>query len=442
MSSTKENLIAAGWVAGIAVCVLLGSGARDRIDLAGSSESEGKTQGLLASRDRRGGTEIPAGDFFYELTEKLKKEYVEPIKDEQKLASGAVRGMIGYLGDPKSIFMDKDEFRVFLNARQGKYEGIGADLALLTPTPGAKADRSVLQPTPSEEGAPATPIAPTKKTAAVPQLPRLTVVSVVPGGPADRAGVKVGDVVDTVDAHWVVSGGLIAKFTKAVDDFKAKKISLPELNAVRKEFKAKYDRRLLPLRARDRLTIGKTGLLKIGWERNGNSFVTEIIRGESQRPGFGVEKGAIRLPLVQGAAGQLKAAMQGKSAVTLDLRNNVVGDFATMRQCLAVLAPSGSYGSFVTDRAEKGTPLTVSNGNANPPKITLLTDRTTRGAAEILALALSSRGLAKLSGQETGGDRDIYEISALPDGSGYTLVTGHYKPDLVNTRVADKGDKE
>jgi len=203
MSSIRNNFVAAGKVLALGGFVWLGSTLRDRADLAQPVINDGLISGLRASNNDD--TQIPAGDFFYELTEKLKKEYVEPIKDEQKLATGAVRGMIGYLGDPKSIYMDKDEFRAFLNSRQGHYEGIGADFALLTPTPGAKANRAVLQPTPTEESD--DPRQQTlspgqgKGKASLPQFPRLTVTSVVPGGPADRAGVKPGDIVQSVDEH-------------------------------------------------------------------------------------------------------------------------------------------------------------------------------------------------------------------------------------------------
>lgn len=448
MSSIKSSFIAAGKVAALAGFVWIGSALRDRADLAQPGADDGKFQGFLASNDNNhADQQIPAGDFFYELTEKLKQEYVEPIKDEQKLASGAVRGMIGYLGDPKSIYMDKDEFRTFLNARQGKYEGVGADFALLTPTPGAKANRSALQPTPTEESddprQQALTNGGTGNQASAPalQFPRLTVTSIVPGGPADRAGVRAGDVVDTVDGHWVINGEVALRFNNAVNNFKAHKIDLKALNIVRNEVRVKYERALLPLRAKDRLCIGTSGRLKIDWLRNGTPRTTEIVKGASERPAFAVTGTTIRLPLTAGSPEALKKAVEGKSAVTIDLRNNTLGDFDTMRQCLAMIAPPGTYGGYTTDKANKPSALIVQKGNANPPKMTILTDRTTRGAAEVLALALSSKGLAKLSGEETGGDRDLIEVVGLPDGTGYTLVTGHYRPNLTPARVVARGKK-
>ena len=86
----------------------------------------------------------------------------------------------------------------------------------------------------------------------------------------------------------------------------------------------------------------------------------------------------------------------------------------------------------------RGNALTVKSGNQHPPSIELVVDGTTRGAAEIFALALSSHHLAKLDGAETGGDRSVEQIVELPDGSGYTLKTGSYRPVEDTTAGLDK----
>ena len=107
-----------------------------------------------------------------------------------------------------------------------------------------------------------------------------------------------------------------------------------------------------------------------------------------------------------------------------------------MRRTLAVLAPNGVYGVISTERKESPLRLTVTHGNPRPPKTTLLVDRTTRGPAAILARALAAKGLATLKGGPTGNDLSVREVVALPDGSGYTLVTGEYRPVAGATKVA------
>jgi len=94
---------------------------------------------------------------------------------------------------------------------------------------------------------------------------------------------------------------------------------------------------------------------------------------------------------------------------------------------LAVLAPTGTYGMMAGDRAETNKPLVVKSGNAAAPMVEFLVDETTRGAAEVLALAMQSKGRAKLVGGKTGGAAFSTLVVQIPDGSGYTLVTGEYK---------------
>ncbi len=264
-------------------------------------------------------------------------------------------------------------------------------------------------------------------------------MSVVPGGPADRAGVKTGDIAVSVDDHWIVNSDLIQRFRDASKAFLAKKLPLSGLNVLRNEIRSKAEHAIMPLRAKDQLFQGKSGNVTIVWNRGGVERKTKITRAVSTMPGFSARNGDISLPFVPSSVGKLKEAISGRKSITLDLRNNTLGDMLSMKQCLEVLVPKGQYGRFTTFRKDSPTPLLVHNGNSDPPKITLITDRSTRGAAEVFALALSSRGFAKLSGSESGGDRNSKTIVRMPDGSGYTLVTSVYHPTLGNTEVARKG---
>ena len=432
MSEVKQSVLAAAGVVACATAVLIGTAVRGKNDLGGAGDGLPAYSGRLASAGSN--TEVPAVDYFYELSEKLKKEYVEPIQDDQKLASGAVRGMIASLSDPKSTYMGKDEFQAFLNARQGQYEGIGADLALVIETvekPQTKApagDRESNEATAEEA------------LALGYKIPRVKVVSVVPGGPSAKAGVKPGDYVYSVDGHWVANTGEVAEFRKTQKAFLEKKITRDEYNAVYKTLRKKMDRALMPTKVIEKLIVGKTGAIKLEWQRGGTRRTTEIDKAVVVAPGFAMEGDTVRLPFAEGSAERLKTAIQGRTAVSIDLRNNANGDPNVMRECLALLAPTGKYGTLTTDKKEKPALLTVAKGSEHPPQLTLLVDQTTSGAAEIFALALSTHAHAKLSGSPMGGDRSIRQIVQLPDGTGYTLVTSVYKPQIeLNTIVAQGG---
>jgi len=86
--------------------------------------------------------------------------------------------------------------------------------------------------------------------------------------------------------------------------------------------------------------------------------------------------------------------------------------------------------------------LTVAKGNASAPKLELLVDSTTRGAAEVFALALESRGRAKLVGSKMAGVKTVSETVQLPDGSGYVLPVGEYRVRAERTKVVMTDTKE
>ncbi|RYG85227.1 hypothetical protein EON77_05930 [bacterium] len=368
---------------------------------------------LLASRGNS--VEIAEGDYFREVSDLLKGQYVEPVKDDKKLLAGAVRGMVVSLADQNSMFFAPEEFKVFKSIRQGRYEGIGAWLAF--------------------EGG-AVPTAPTDEESdgadasdsAVANMPRLTVISVVPGGPAAKAGLRSGDIVEEMDGRWIVNGAPIVAFRKAARDFREKRIDVKEINRLRTELQSKLDRSLMPLKARERLVTGTTGTTKLTVTRGTQTLPLTITKATSEVTD-GVQKdGTIALPFVEGAPKRLAEEIAGKSAVTIDLRGNVLGDDATMMRCLEKVAPAGTYGVTVGAKGTK-TPFRLAAGNPKPPKISLLVDRSTRGAAQIFALALTNKGLAKIVSGSTAmvPDRDLTLVVQLPEGSGYTLTSGEYR---------------
>ena len=414
MNPTKTSFLTAAGVILATLSVVYGGYVREGLDQGHSFSHPAlsdTTPGLEVSINQ-----IPEDDFFRGLVTLLKQQYVEPITDERKLAIGAVKGMVDSLKDPRSNFMNADEFRAFTNATEGKYEGIGVDLAYdkWKPGPGTQIGAADVESL---------------------AVPRLKVVAVTPGGPADRAGVKPGDWVDSVDAHWVFNPEPVVEFRKAVLTLSpsATKLLSPDqlktrqqsVETIGKSLKARLDTMIMPPKAKDMLTIGTNGALTIVWHRGDTMRSTTITRKESGVPEIEADSDAITVRFAEGAADKLKHAISGKTDVTLDLRNNSNGDFEAMEKCLAVVGPSGTYGYIHSDRAGKSHKFTIDNGNNRPPHMTILVDSSTAGAADIFATALANRHLATLNGTPSK-DKSVVEVVALPDGSGYTLVTGEY----------------
>lgn len=399
-----KSLTSTGVIVGLLVTTIAGLKVRSLRELSDTNNSG--LRDLFASRDTQ--LDIAEADYYEGISNLLKDKYVDPISDDRKLLSGAVRGMITGLADADSQFYNPNEFAAYKSARVGQYQGVGVWLDY-------KSVKSEIKLDGAEDNV---------------QLPRLAVVSVAPGSAADKAGIKVGDLVTEVDDHWVLNSEDILKYRKAQADFLAKKIDFKTINDMRKVIKEKLDKSMSPVHAKEHLISGTSGTIHVKFERGAQVLDTHLAKGTYEIPALREQNGALVLLFTSGAPDVLKSYISGKSDVTLDLRNNVLGDFETMRKCLSTVAPAATYGYFANQNSNTPMMLKTDSGNPKKLKIKLIVNQSTRDAAEVFAVALSSKGYATLSGTEMGNSRKHREICQLPDGSGYTLVTGVFKPGM------------
>ena len=417
---TTENKKAIRSAGSVLACLCaIGTGAllRDRVDL-GPSHDDLNEATLVAST--KVPTDLPEAKFFEDIMQLLKQKYVDAIGDERKLADGAVRGMLASLGDPNSLFMDSDQFRVYRNATRGKFEGVGVALVLTTDKQKGKVQVGADPETETEDR----------------ELPKLMIAAVVPGSSADRAGLKPGDWVEFVDSHWLPNSDAFARLQQLSEHVKAHQASSDEYLKVRKALREAAEKNILAIKARDWLMIGTNGVVQTTWIRGDKKIEVALDKGQWEMPGFAVESGVIRLPFEKESAAKLRSALAGKSSATIDLRNNFEGDYDAMLECLKTVAPDGNYGYLISYKGEQASPFTVTGGSDSKVKLTLIVDRTTRGAAEIFARALAFGKVATLEGGELGGSPYVVRWSQLPRGAGYTLVTAEYRTQAPKGVVA------
>lgn len=411
MNEQKQSLFAAAVVVVGAVGVIGGNTYRSYVDI-GTVPEVTSLQGRSLVAARNLSADPTETDYFESMAELLKDQYVDPNVDSQKLAIGAVRGMVAHLNDLQSLFMDPDEFRVFRNAQRGIYEGIGVDLVYKIAPPGGE---SIL-PTNENEGMRQI------------QMPKVVVGRVVPGSSAAKAGLKPGDVIDSIDGRWVVNTDVLEELRKLQEQVTKGTASAKDLNLKREEVRKMIDKSMVPLRARDQLMTGTEGSTRVQWLRSGKTLSAAMQKGKWLLPLVSTTPdGAIAVKFGPGVDKELATALRGKTTATLDLRGESYGEFPAMKAALAKVARKGTLGFLVRQNGKlTAQPLVVSSGQTNPPKLSILVDSNTSGAAEIFALALASKG-AKLQGSKTAGDRSVVEITPLPDGGGYTMVTAKFQ---------------
>jgi carboxyl-terminal processing protease len=110
---------------------------------------------------------------FWEAREKVIENFVEPIQpaQEKEMITGAIRGMLGSLGDPYTAYMTAKEYQDFNDENQGHFEGIGAVL-------GEWEDKEAAEK-------------------------YVIIKSVIPNNPADKAGVRPNDIILKVDGRSI-----------------------------------------------------------------------------------------------------------------------------------------------------------------------------------------------------------------------------------------------
>ena len=105
-------------------------------------------------------------DDFIATYNDILENYYQPV-DADELLSAGIYGMVNYLGDPYSVYMDEDETREFNLVLDGTYSGIGAEIQYQDET---------------EE---------------------IKVINVYPNTPAEKAGIKEEDIIVKVNGAEV-----------------------------------------------------------------------------------------------------------------------------------------------------------------------------------------------------------------------------------------------
>lgn len=407
MNDVQRSFVTAGIVCAASASLILGIHMRQRVESGetGIQVASVLEPGLMASNSKE--VDIPEERYFFDLTALLKREYVDPVESETKLASGAVKGMVSSLNDERSIYMSEPLFQSFTHQLIGQFEGIGVTLTMLRPPADDKPLRTSID--------------------FLQRVPRVVVSYVAPNGPAGKAGIRVGDEIERIDGRWVVNPDVADRYRALQKRIDAKKSSPTALSQLENEIRAKFKNSMMPMRALGRLSVGDSGEIKLEVRRSEKveSFTLSKARFDTTFNELSADR-VFRLSFVPGASKALAVAREENPDLTLDLRGVRHGDLDELTKCLAVIAPKGVYGKIASDEGEVQT-VQSATGAESPRPVRVLVDRYTAGVAEAFVLALQPLKLVQLEGAPMAGDPSIIERTELPDGSGFTLRVGAFK---------------
>jgi len=251
------------------------------------------------------------------------------------------------------------------------------------------------------------------------------VISVVPGGPADKAGIQGSDIFEAIDGHSTREMSLAG--------IRAILAGQPGSNVTVSVVRA---RRAEPQRlviARDLVAI-PTVAEKLMEDGVGYIKADTFTKGKSQEI-------AARIKSLQ---------KQGAKKFILDLRNNGEGDE------LEGIATANLFLNHGTITYLQGQKYPREAFAADPAKaitslpVVVLVNRGTAGPAEVVAAAILENARGDVVGDKTFGDGSVQKLIDLPDGSALILsVAKYYSPSgkaiqdaaiTPNVLVADSDD--
>jgi len=227
----------------------------------------------------------------------------------------------------------------------------------------------------------------------------LGVNEVIPGGPAEKAGLQSGDTILTVDGKST-KGLTTDQDAKMLRGEKGTQVKLV-IERASKE---------LPVIAVTRDTIHQPSVYSKLLE-NGIGYTRLTVFGSN-------------------TASELTTALtklqaQGAKAYVLDLRDNGGGYLNAAIEVSSKFIPSGPIVS-VESKGGSSTQYDAENTAIPAKPLAVLVNKYTASASEITSGAIQDNGVGELIGEKTYGKGVVQTIHPLPDGSAVKITSARY----------------
>ena len=291
-------------------------------------------------------------------------EYYLGEVNEEDLKEGAIKGYIEGLGDPYTEYISKEDMEGYMQDTLGNYVGIGIYMIL---------DK--------EDG-------------------KIKVVAPMQGSPAEAAGIKAGDIIETINGESYT----LEEMEEASEKIKGEEGTTVKLGIIRGTEELEIEVK------RENIKVNPV-----------NGEVIENNIGYIQFSSFD------KTTAEDFKAKYEELKSKGINSLIIDLRNNggglveqatKIADYFTEKD-VPLLYEVDKNGNEEEVKSEDGVLIDI-------PTI-ILTNENTASASEILAGALKDLDKATIVGTKTYGKGVIQEIFTLRDGSGIKLTTEEYQ---------------
>jgi len=328
--------------------------------------------GLMLARGPAAGSDVPpapapvAGPpetLLQEVSEHVRNDYVRGLTPGE-LDRAAVDGMVASL-DPHSAFLDASEYQAMRVSTSGHYSGVGLEVS-------------------EQDG-------------------RVRIVAPIAGSPAERAGIRAGDVLLSIDGQDIGPGGL----EDAIERMRGFVGSIVRLGIARagelEPLQFALERSEVHVRTVSSTRLpGAYGYVRI--THFNDATPSDLHRDLSELQAGGPLSGLV-LDLRGNPGGVLESAV------------GVADEF--LDTGLIVRAEGRAAGARFELRATEGDTL-------RRAPLVVLVDRGSASGAEIVAGALRDHRRATLMGERTFGKGSVQTVIPLRGGQALKLTTSSY----------------
>lgn len=299
------------------------------------------------------------------LEELIDSNYYKTDVDKEKERDGLYRGLLASLEDPYSVYYSKEDLLSFMSDSKGIYYGIGAYVAM---------DPKL-------------------------NMPRIS--SVIPGTPAEEAGLMQDDIICEVDKESI--SGLTTD--EVVSRIKGEENTTVHLTLERK---------------------GKDDRIEVDVYRR--KIEVPTVAGETLDNGVGYiqikEFDDVTYNQFVEKMAELKA--DDLNGLIIDLRGNPGGSLQVVCDILDQILEKGKLIVYTEDRDGNRVDYKCKDEHKLDIPIVLLVNEYSASASEIMAGALKDYGKATLVGTKTFGKGIVQSVYDLSDGTAVKLTVSSY----------------
>lgn len=301
-------------------------------------------------------------EYLTTLKDVLEEEYLGEI-NEQDLINGAIKGYVDGIGDPYTVYYPKSEMEEFQTSTEGEYVGIGIYMSVRT------SDNAII------------------------------VLSPIKGSPAEKAGIKPGDIITKVDGVEY-TGSEMDKASNYIKGKEGTKVDI-EINRDGKTLNFNVERKSIDIAPVES---------KILEENIGYIVLPAFDEGCSKE--------------IKEKIKEFKEKKVNK--IILDLRDNGGGLVDEALEILELFTNKGDKLLITTNKNNDEEIYEAKKDADTDAELVVLINENSASASEIVSGTLKDLKRATLIGENTYGKGVIQSLLPLSDGSGLKVTIEEY----------------